>query len=57
MKVDKNYLAFRKWYNSNKGNDEEEKIAMAAWLAAMEFISQNYEIKEKEDNDDKYFLG
>lgn len=56
MKVDKNYLEFRKWYNSNKGTDEEEKIAWAAWIAAMEFISNNYDIKEKKNRQDKYYL-
>ena len=56
MKIGKNYLAFRKWYNSNKVNEEEEKIAMAAWIAAIEFITQNYEIKEMRDKQDKYFL-
>lgn len=57
MKINKNYLAFRKWYSSNKIDDNVEKIAMAAWVAAIEFISQNYEIKKKEDDQDKYFLG
>ena len=57
MKIGKNYLAFRKWYNSNKGDEKEEKIAMAAWIAAIEFITQNYEIKENKDDEHKYFIG
>ena len=56
MKIDKNYLGFRKWYNSNKGDAEAEKIAWAAWIAAMEFISDNYEIKDRKIGQDKYYL-
>lgn len=53
MKIDRNYLGFRKWYNSHKG---DEKVAWAAWQAAMEFISSNYEVKERKDKQDKYYL-
>jgi hypothetical protein len=58
MKIDKNYLGFRKWYNSNKGNstDEEEKMAWSAWTAAMEYISDNYDVKERKNKQNEYYL-
>lgn len=49
----KDYLGFKKWYNSNKDdfkNDEtNEKIAWAAWSAAKE------ELKKKHDDSEAGF--
>lgn len=54
MKVDKNYLAFKKWYSSNKDIEDKEKLARGAWEAAMELISSNYEIEERKIKQDYY---
>jgi hypothetical protein len=51
----KDYLGFKKWYNSNKDDfrdeDSNEKIAWAAWIAA-----KNQEKKKRNDSEPGFYL-
>ena len=48
--MNKDYLGFRRWYNSNKDKFEKdesnEKIAFAAWIAAKEQSSKKHDDTE-----------